>query len=60
MPRRILTTERVCKFPARVRAYMLAYLALEKDSMDLTTSTCDNSASMVVKIEKMVKQFKTH
>jgi hypothetical protein len=39
---------------------MLAYLALEKDSEDLTTSTCGNSASVVVKIEKMVKLFKTH
>ncbi len=51
---------RFCSGESIYVAYMLAYLALEKASEDLMTSTSDNSARVVVKIEKMVKQFKTH
>ncbi len=60
--RDVLTTERVQKFSARARAYMLAYLALERniDTSTASMNTAETSNSAVVKIEKMVKQFKTH
>ena len=62
LSRDVLTTERVRKFSARARAYMLAYLALDSNFEAATTpvNTTDIPVSAVIKIEKMVKQFKTH
>ncbi len=62
LSREVLTTEPVRKFSVRARAYMLAYLALDKEEEALTiTNDPDSSAaSIVVKSEKMVKQFKSH
>ena len=61
LSRDVLTTETVQKFSARARAYMLAYLALENQSEAYTNAeTTMSSTSIVTKIEKMVKEFKTH
>jgi hypothetical protein len=62
LSRDVLTTEQVRKFSARARAYMLAYLVLDSNFEASTTpvSTTDIPISAVVKIEKMVKQFKMH
>ncbi len=62
LSREVLTTERVRKFSARARAYMLAYLALdqEEDAPTVVNDPDSSAASVVVKIEKMVKQFKSH
>jgi hypothetical protein len=46
----------------RARAYMCAYLALEKEK-EITTEEQkkkNKSTSVLVKIEQMVKQFKMH
>jgi hypothetical protein len=61
LSRDVLTTERIRKFSARARAYMLAYLALEHQSDEsINPETTTSSTSIVAKIEKMVKEFKTH
>jgi hypothetical protein len=58
---RDMPTERVQNFSTRVRAYMLAYLALESQSEASTNAeTTLSSTSIAAKIEKMVKEFKTH
>ncbi len=51
---KLTTSERVWKFSARARAYILAYLPLDQEGD--TTSF----GSIVMKIEKMVNQFKSH
>lgn len=56
----VLTIEKVHKFSPMARAYMLAFFALEKDSEELMKSTSVSCAIVIVMIEKMVKQFKTH
>jgi hypothetical protein len=58
----VISKERVRKFSQRARAYMCAYLALEKEKeMQTGEQTKQNDLNSVpVKIEQMVKQFKTH
>ncbi len=58
----VISTERVRKFSQWVRAYMCAYLALEKEKeMQTGEQTKQNDSNSVpVKIEQTVKQFKMH
>jgi hypothetical protein len=58
----VLSTERVGKFSQWTRAYMCTYLALEKEK-GITTgeqTKQNESTSVPVKVEQMVKQFKMH
>ncbi len=58
----MISTEQVRKFSQRARAYMCAYLALEKEKGVTTGEQTkqNESTSVPVKIEQMVKLFKMH
>lgn len=59
--RDVVTIERVRLFSQRARAYMLAYQFLREEEQGLALSPTDvKSTSCPVKVEKIVKQFKTH
>jgi hypothetical protein len=51
--------EQVQKFSQRARAFMCAYLALEKQE-ETIVGDINGEKSAPVKIEQMVKQFNTH
>ena len=63
LSRDVISTERVRKFSQRARAYTCAYLALEAEKQTSNTveeNKINEANSIPVKIEQMVKQFKTH
>jgi len=59
----VLMRERVQKFARRARQYIMGYHVLHLSSQQGNTSTNtdhENSAIIPVKLEQMVKKFKTH
>ena len=61
--RDIITIERVRLFSQRARAYMLAYQMLQEEEQGLALSLTGmdvKSTSCPVKVEKILKKFKTH
>ena len=73
MSRDVLTTDCLCKFSKRAREYICAYQTLrqqqrqheqeqqaENTISNATTTAEDDTFATPVKIEKLVKMFKTH
>jgi hypothetical protein len=61
--RDVVTAERIRLFSQRARAYMLAYHKIWQQQQLTTTSPTsdfDNTTASPVKVEKMLKEFKTH
>ena len=61
--RNVVTSERVRMFSQRARAYMLAYYKIRQQqltNMSPTTSDFDETIATPVKVEKVLKEFKTH
>jgi hypothetical protein len=59
--REVITTERVRMFSQRARAYILAYHMLRQEQLTgSSSSSLGNAAASPVKVEKLLKKFKTH
>jgi hypothetical protein len=61
--RNVITAERVRMFSQRARAYILAYYKIRQEQLTDSSSTSDFddiAASSPVKVEKLLKKFKTH
>lgn len=57
----VITVQRVRAFSRRARQYTLAYYAMQQQQQeDASTTINEQSQLTAVKIEQMVKQFKTH
>ena len=56
------TAERVRMFSQRARAYILAYHKIWQEQLTnlLPTSELDDTSASPVKVEKLLKKFKTH
>jgi len=61
LSREVLTTERIRKFSRPAREYIVAYhlLSAAGSSFDVTTAE-PSSGDIPVKVEKLLKEFKTH
>ena len=58
-----MTAERVRMFSQRARAYILAYHKIRQEQLTDSSSTSaelDNISASPVKVEKLLKKFKTH
>jgi hypothetical protein len=59
--REVITTERVRMFSQRARAYILAYHMLRQEQLTgSSSSSLGSAAASPVKVEKLLKKFKTH
>jgi hypothetical protein len=59
--RDVITIQRVRAFSRRARQYTLAYYAMQQQQQEETSATFnEQSQPTAVKIELMVKHFKTH
>ena len=59
--REVITTERVRLFSQRARAYILSYHKIRQEQLTESSSTTDlDGAVSPVKVEKLLKRFKTH
>ena len=63
LSREVLTTERMRKFARRARQYICAYYKIHHDEQaakEANTELTDTGAATPIKLEKLVKEFKTH
>jgi hypothetical protein len=59
--RDVITIQRVRAFSRRARQYTLAYYAMQQQQQEETSATFNEQSQLTaVKIEQMVKHFKTH
>ena len=59
--REVITTERVRLFSQRARAYILSYHEIRQEQLTESSSTTDLVCAVSpVKVEKLLKRFKTH
>ena len=60
--RNVITAERVRMFSQRARAYILAYHKIRQEQLtdSSTASDLDDITASPVKVEKLLKEFKTH
>jgi hypothetical protein len=60
--RNVITSERVRRFSQRARAYILAYHKIRQEQRidSLPTFELDDTSASPVKVEKLLKKFKTH
>ena len=60
--RNVITAERVRMFSQRARAYILAYHKIRQEQLtdSSTASDLDDITASPVKVEKLLKKFKTH
>ena len=61
LSREVLTTERIRKFSRRAREYIVAYHLLSATGSSIDVATVEPSpGDTPVKVEKLLKEFKTH
>ena len=61
LSREVLTTERIRKFSRRAREYIVAYHLLSATGSSIDVATVEPSPGETpVKVEKLLKEFKTH